>query len=301
MTIRSYIQRHQIGAYFVLAYGITWGGILAMLAAKGFRLDSFQVADVMLIFLAMLLGPCVSSLLLTITLDGRAGLRDLWAGLTRWRVGVLWWLIALLTIPTLLLTILSLLRIIVAPTYTPGFRLIGVIVGLIAGGCEEIGWTGFATPRLLKRHSPLVAGLILGLLWAMWHMLADLAGNIHAMGSAGWIHWFVIYWVLVLTAYRILMTWLYTKTRSLLVAQLMHASHTGWLFTLTPAAPISGMLWQTILAVSLWGLVAVVAIVEKNYGLPYVHHGILTRKESLHPGKDNLCAKNVQPADSRRT
>ena len=123
-------------------------------------------------------------------------------------------------------------------------------------------WTGFATPRLLQGRNPFKAGLILGLLWATWHVLADFAGNIGAMGMARWLPWIIIYWLLPLTAYRILMTWLYSKTKSLLVAQLMHASYTGWLFVLTPAAPNLGVLWQAIFAASLWGIVALVYVWE---------------------------------------
>jgi hypothetical protein len=84
------------------------------------------------------------------------------------------------------------------------------------------------------------------------------------MGVTGWVLWFVIYWILPLTAYRILMTWVYTKTRSLLVAQLMHASYTGWLFILSPATSPQDLLWQAIFAVALWVLVAIVAINQQR-------------------------------------
>jgi hypothetical protein len=58
--------------------------------------------------------------------------------------------------------ILSVLSAFVSPVYAPSFRIVGVVIGLLAGGLEEIGWTGFATPRLLDKHNTFMAGLILG-------------------------------------------------------------------------------------------------------------------------------------------
>ena len=132
----------------------------------------------------------------------------------------------------------------------------------MAGLFEEIGWTGFATPRLLHRVSPLAAGLVLGLIWASWHGLADFTGNIAAKGSEGWIVWFVTYWLIPLTGYRVLMTLVYTHTNSVLVAMAMHASWTGWQFFLSPAATTQeqDVVWHLLLSAGIWavGLVVVV-------------------------------------------
>jgi membrane protease YdiL (CAAX protease family) len=74
--------------------------------------------------------------------------------------------------PRSVLTILTALRVLVSPVYTPGFELLG-LAGLFSGYLEEIGWTGFVTPRLLVRRFPLAAGILLGALWGLWHGLAD--------------------------------------------------------------------------------------------------------------------------------
>jgi membrane protease YdiL (CAAX protease family) len=195
-----------------------------------------------------------------VLLDGRGGFRDLWSRLTHWRVGWTWYAVALLTVPVLVVVILLVSSAVVSPAFVPGFQVVGLVFGLLAGGLEEIGWTGFATPRLSKNHTALKAGFILGLLWAFWHILADFSANFNSMG-AGWPLYFFTFWLLPLTAYRMLMTWVYSHTRSLLVAQLMHASYTVWLFVLSPAASFGqSLFWQTIFAVSVWGLVAGVAL-----------------------------------------
>ncbi len=259
-NIKSILQRHPLISYFVLAYGISWGGILVILQANGFDLSGMQMAGILSLFGMMLLGPSASCILLTAVLEGRDGFRELRTRLTRWQVGLPWVMIALLTIPVLFLAILSALSILVGPAFTPGFNIIGAVFGLIAGGIEEIGWTGYATPRLLKNHSALKAGLILGILWALWHLLADFSIDIRTMGS-GWLLYFFLYWLLPVTAYRVLMTWVYTHTHSLLTAQLMHMSYTGWLYILSPATSFQqGLVWQFFFAAGLWILVGVAAL-----------------------------------------
>lgn len=268
MNIKTFIQRHPLVSYFAIAYGITWGSIFAFLATRGFRFTSLQVQDAsilfVIIFTAMLLGPSTSSLVLTAILDGRSGLRELWQRIKRWQVGLPWYAVALLTVPTLTLMIFSALETFAAPSYAPSFRIALGIAGLLAGCFEEIGWTGFATPRLLKKHNPLKAGFLLGLLWAFWHMLADFSGNISSLSTTQWISWFVIYWILPLTAYRILMTWVYSHTRSVFLGQFMHASYTGWLIVLSPDTPKTDLLWEIIFALILWILVGLVALSQRQ-------------------------------------
>ncbi len=163
MNIKSIIQRHPLVSYFALAYGTTWSAILIFLASKGFQLATLQIQDGLMIFVMMFLGPSTSALVLTAAVDRRNGLREVWPGLMRWQVGLPWYAVALLTVPVLTLVIVSALSALISPVYAPSFRVIGIVVGLLAGGFEEIGWTGFATPRLLNKHTWLISGLILGL------------------------------------------------------------------------------------------------------------------------------------------
>jgi membrane protease YdiL (CAAX protease family) len=239
MTSTTWLRRHPLTSYFVLAYGISWGGIL----------------NTGLMFLLMLLGPSTSGLMLTVSVEGRDGLRQLWANVTNWRLDLRWYAIALLTTPLLLIAILWPLSGIVDPAFAPRFQWPLFVIGIIAGSFEEIGWTGFATPRLLARQSPLKAGLGLGLVWALWHVLIDFRYNLNTMGNV-WLPQFAIFYVATLTAYRVLMTWVYANTRSLLLAVLMHAAYTGWLMVIFPATSSQqSLLWQAAFAASLWAAV----------------------------------------------
>jgi uncharacterized protein len=281
LNIKPFVARHPLVSYFVIAYGITWGGILIFLASRGFQHTSLQVQDTsilfVIVFLAMLLGPSASGIVLTALFDGRNGLQEMWLRIRRWQVGLPWYAISLLTVPVLTLVIFSALSAFISPTYAPSFRIVLGIAGLVAGCFEEIGWTGFATPYLLKKNNPLKAGLVLGLLWALWHMLADFSGNISNLSTTEWMSWFVIYWVLPLTAYRILMTWVYSHTQSVFLAQLMHASYTGWLIVLSPWTPNTDLLWEGIFAAVLWILVGILAISQRQLG-QFVRENQLQRK-----------------------
>lgn len=254
----SWLNRHPLLGYFALAFGISWSGILIILAARGFDLSPMLPLEAGLILLAMLLGPSLSGLIVTTILEGRAGLHELGARLMNWRAGARWYAVALLTVPTILLTILLLLSAVVDPAFAPRFHWALFAVGLVAGSFEEIGWTGFATPRLLARQRLGMAGLSLGLTWAFWHLLVDFRYNIDAMGAA-WLLEFTVVYLATLTPYRMLMMWVYSKTQSLLLAMFMHASFTGWLLVLFPATSLSqSLVWQSVFALTLWGAVAMV-------------------------------------------
>jgi hypothetical protein len=133
-------------------------------------------------------------------------------------------------------------------------------IGLVAGSFEEVGWTGFATPRLLARQQLFIAGLSLGLGWALWHALVDFRQNFNTMRFT-WLLEFAVFYLAALTAYRLLMIWVYANTHSLLLAVLMHASYTGWLVVLYPTTSFEqGLVWQTAFAVALWLALAVVML-----------------------------------------
>jgi membrane protease YdiL (CAAX protease family) len=258
MKLAPWLRSRPLTGYFALTYGVSWGGILIVLGARGFDPAALQPLETGLIFLLMLLGPSSSGLALTALMDGRVALRRLLASLLHWRAGVRWYAFALLATPVLLLSILWPLSFFIDPVFMPRFQWPMFAIGLVAGAFEEIGWTGFATRRMLATQRMLVAGFGLGLLWALWHLLVGFIYNFNALGTA-WFLEFAVFWIAPLTAYRLLMTWVYVQTRSLPVAVAMHASYTGWLFVVFPVTTFNqGLLWQTVFAVGLWVAVALV-------------------------------------------
>jgi membrane protease YdiL (CAAX protease family) len=280
--ISNLIKRYSVLSFFLLAYGIAWGVILVVAGSKGFRADRLQLTDIMLMFAAMLLGPGLAGLILTAIAEGKSGLRTLLSRMVHWRVGVRWYVMALL-FPVVILVVLTILTAFVSPAFTPTFSVIGIVIGLLAGFFEEIGWTGYALPRLQLKHSPLAASLMLGVLWGFWHMLADYFGNSISMGAL-WLPYFLLGFVAAMTATRIIITWVYNNTGSILLAQLMHASSTGFLAALgisvaSPIGPQGYALAFVVYAVALW---VVVAIIVARYGKKLIRqttHTDVTRSQ----------------------
>jgi membrane protease YdiL (CAAX protease family) len=265
MNLKTLIQRHPLAAYFGLAYAITWGGSFLIAGPTRLSGSAISAGQFILVWLMMLAGPSTASLLLTATLSGREGLRELWARMSRWRVQGRWYAVAVLTTPLVLLGVLYTLAALTSPAYRPGFNIFfGIAVGGLAGFFEEIGWSGFATTRLLQKQSGLAAGLLLGILWGSWHMMAGWMGSTPGQ-ELFWLADFLLFWVLTNTAYRILMTWVYSKTTSVLVAQIMHAFWSGTFATLLPVlAQAQTLVWEAIFAACIWGLVFMLAIADRK-------------------------------------
>jgi uncharacterized protein len=261
MNLRDWTERHPLIAYFGLTYVITWMGILLFAGVARFQGLALPMAAMVPILLVMLMGPSCASLILIAVTEGQAGLRHLWTRMRRWQVAPQWYMVALLTTPFVTLAVLLTLSTLVSSAYTPGFNLLfGLIVGGLAGFFEEIGWTGFATPRLLQRYGVLASGLVIGLLWGCWHMLAGFMGSVPGQ-EAFWAMDFFLFWVVLLTAYRILMTWVYSHTQSVLVAQLMHAFFSGTFVAFGPQiSQAQTLLYDVSLAASFWVLVAILAL-----------------------------------------
>lgn len=273
MNLALWLRRRPLFGYFFGVYAISWGGILMIMGLQGFDLAHLRPTDTGAIFVTMLLGPSVAGLAMTAFLDGRAGFMRIGRSLTQWRIGARWYGVALLLMPLVLFNVLWILSAWVDAEFSPGFQWQLFAIGLVAGSFEEVGWTGFATPRLLARQQPFMTGLSLGLIWALWHGLVDFRQNFSILGIA-WLWQFAVLYVATLTAYRVLMTWVYANTQSLLLAILMHASYTGWLFVLYPVTSFEqGLVWQTALAIALWVLVGAVRVwlMRRRYHVGVLH------------------------------
>lgn len=273
-TIKSFVMRHPVLSYYGVTFALSWCGFLAAGAPGIFSGTSWQT-DPRFPFavLAMLAGPPVAGLLLTGLVSGRAGFRGLFARLVLWRAGARWYVVALLTAPVIELAVLFALAP-VSPVFLPAIvttedkvvlLISGIAVGLVGGFVEELGWTGFAIPRLRLRHGIFPTGLIVGVLWGAWHLLQMwwVGGSSSAtLPLALYLPLFFLSSIATLTAYRVLMVWVYDRTKSLLVAILMHASYiftTLFVFA-PPTTGVPYLVYSGVFTAALWIVVGAVAM-----------------------------------------
>jgi CAAX protease family protein len=187
-AFRAFIKRHAVLTYFILVSALVWGLplIIIIIAGPGTLLGTgaelTSPADLpplmYLVSLASPLSIALAGILVIALAYGRVGLRDLRSRLFRWRLGVRWYAVALLTAPLLMTAILGTLSL-TSNAFIPGIitaddkaslLVAGLVAGLVTGFFEEIGWTGFATHELRKRHGLLATGLLVGLPWCLLHL-----------------------------------------------------------------------------------------------------------------------------------
>jgi len=268
-TLKAFIKKHAVLTYFALTFIFTWGCMAIAIYPCGFPItdEQFETAGAF-VYVAMLVGPSGAGFLLTGLLDGRAGFRELFSRLFRWRVKARWYAVALLSAPLMIATILLGLSLISSEFQPAIFTsddklavvLAAVIAGLVVGLFEELGWTGFAVPRLKQRYSVLNTGLIVGIVWGAWHFLPFWKSDTFSAAFPLFLLLGQLFsW---LPPYRVIIVWVYDRTESLLVSVLMHASLMAGLNALVPAE-LSGtslLTWILAWAAALWIVVGVVAM-----------------------------------------
>jgi len=260
---QAIIRRSPVVTYFALTFVISWTGALAVAAPYLIHHQLLPKIAGILMFPVMILGPSLAGIVLTRIVDGKRGLRVLLSQMFRARVPSRWYM-ALLLPPALVLTVLLFLERFVSPVYAPNRYFMGILFGIPAGFLEEIGWMGYAFPKMRSESNGLAPSILLGLLWALWHLpVINYLGTATPHG-AYWLPFFLAF-SLAMTAMRVLIAWIYTNTKSVLLAQLMHVSSTGSLVLFSAARVTAAQeaMWYALYGTVLW---IAVGIVVKTFG-----------------------------------
>ena len=229
--MKSHVKRYPILMYFFLTYFISWVcWITVFLMFEPYRASPELAPTMLLIILEILAkigacGPGIAGLILTLALYGKNGLRDFVNRIFRWKVNPIYYLFAFL-IPIVIYMIPLSIELMLGesfPNTIASYGLIGFIFHylsrlLLGNYEEEIGWRGFAQHHLQKTQSPIKMSLIIGLPHAIWHVPMFLIED-------GYIDLlvFLIYTIRVVI-FTFLVTYLYSKTQSVLLTALLHVT-----------------------------------------------------------------------------
>ena len=284
-SLATRARQHPVAAFFVLAYAYSW--ISWAPAALGIDGPAAEL----LVFVGVW-GPAAAGLTVT-RLAGRST-RDWVRGLLRWRVPGRWYAFAL-GVPVLLVAVVSAVFALLGQDLDGsllGGRLASylpmlVFLTLAGGGNEEWGWRGFALPELLKRHRPVRATLILGILWATWHLPLLAAQDDLSHGLDGpRLALVLAATVVTIVAHAFFYTHLYQHTRSALLCALLHGSFNAALGVLVLRNAIEGTAYATmqfVITLTMWaGVVVLLARTHGRLG-PATPHADVTELDTPIP------------------
>ena len=256
-----------VGAgFFALTFIVTWTFFIASVALSG-RVSSGASLGPGLGALVLLgtIAPSLVALALTARAEGDAGVRALLGRIFRWRVGARWYVFAVGYMAAIKLTVAVVHRLATGTWPRFGneawYTIVAVLVisTWVQAG-EEVGWRGYALPRLAARFGLGPASVVLGVIWAIWHLPLFYLHGADTYGQS-----FTTY-LLQVTALSVAMTWLYWHTRgSLLLVMLMHAAinNTKDIVPTVPRAP-GNPLWPSATLTS-WLGVAVLWMVAAYF------------------------------------
>lgn len=159
-----------MAAFFLLAFAFTWAlqwpGLLAQHGALPGPVQVYMPFAALGIF-----GPLVAASLLSFREGGWDALKQLFRPLMVWKLPLGWSLLALLVPGVLLAGVLALLNLsgrLGSVTFTPSLG--GLVLAVVISIAEEIGWRGYALPRLQQRWGAFAAGTTIGIVWYLWHL-----------------------------------------------------------------------------------------------------------------------------------
>lgn len=209
-----------LGLFLALTFGLTWGIVaLLILFNEQFVAIFGEMSTTNPLFILAVYSPGFAGVFLVWWHYGLQGLGSFFRRLTLWRAPVLWWLFLILGIPAIVYAGSAVKGTISDPfPFSPWYQVLpALVLALFLGPIEEFGWRGLALPLLQRRFAPVWAGLILGIIWAVWHIPAFLlSGTPQSAWSFGPYFAGVV-------AISVILTPMFNAARgSLLVAVLYH-------------------------------------------------------------------------------
>jgi len=219
------MSQRTLALFVAIAFGLTWG-LFALLMAVPDRIEAIfgPMSGTHPLFVLAVYSPAIAAVALVWHHHGLGGLGAFLRRLTLWRMPVAWWLFIIVGIPAIFYAGAAIKGTLSAPfPFQPWYRVIpATAAALVIGPIEEFGWRGLALPLLQRRLAPIWAGLIVGVIWALWHIPAFL------LSGAPQSNWSFPAFFVGVVAMSVIMTAMFNAAAgSLLVVALMHFQANG--------------------------------------------------------------------------
>ena len=271
MLMKQFLSKHNWWFYFVLTFAISWS--IWAIGNSILPEDMFIVALVLGAF-----GPFLSAVLIIRFSRGRKILRKWLRSIFNFRIPVSWYLLGGLFLPFFFAGIHHLIYILLGGQSGVGLSTDWLLyiaylipTALLSGGNEEPGWRGYITPVLLKKFHVLTTHLIVGVFWALWHLLLYLQGYWSSEQQS--FLWLVIYCIPL----SMILTWLYYRSKmSIIPVMLLHAGSN----VVSRYFPMNTQLFDSpvdeysIIKTMVYGSIAVVLLIVTKGRLGYTKEKI---------------------------
>jgi membrane protease YdiL (CAAX protease family) len=239
--------------FFVLTYAVTWACfITAVRIPHG---AGTAPALALLREVLLLLGtfaPALVALAITANAEGRPGISALLGRMLQWKVNARWYLFAIFFLPAIKLCVALTHRAVTGswPRFgtDPWYLIVlAIVISTPVQSGEEIGWRGYALPRLASRFGFARASLLLGLIWSTWHLPIFFLPGADKYGQS-----FPV-WTMQVVGLSVAITWLYANTRgSLLLTMLMHSAVNQTVGIVPSASPNPGNPFSLHVTLVMW-------------------------------------------------
>ncbi|HFK1767098.1 CAAX protease [Bacillus wiedmannii] len=276
-SLRGYLESYPLTSFFVMAYLFSWVVLIPFILSQWGIFPKTKVFDIFF-FANAFVGPMLAAYIMIRALEGKESWKKVRKSIISIKVGLKWYLFTLIVIPAAMF-----LGMVILNGGIPTFHdltskffvtyLISLVAIFFLGGPlpEEIGWRGFALPRLQSKFGPLKATLLLSVLWAFWHLPHFL--TVAQRGGPGsdlsilYIH--LPIFILLCLPISIILTWVYNSHRgNLFIVMLVHASVNT--FSLVQAHSINPVLKNSDLFVGIGlGFVALLILIFTRGNLGY--------------------------------
>ena len=224
-------EPRNLAFFFLIVYGlnaIMWGLSTIFHPEQPTNLTDPSILFWVLVVVPSVIGPTLAAFLMTAITEGKPGVKALWRRFWNRNLSIKWLLVTLLGFEVLRLVTNLAVRTISGQSYpmvdksNTFWMIIPLFLAtfITSGMGEEFGWRGYVLPRFQAKWNALVSSIILGLLWAAWHIPAFIIPNISPLYQRNFLEW-----VPGILLSSVLYTWIFNNTKgSVLAAALFHAA-----------------------------------------------------------------------------